>query len=95
MIRKWLSQVRRLNIFLALDSRRIRVPLYLKGENLLLFEYWYANTIISAEKEGVQFIFKTKRENYYVYAGFLDSKSLAIAEALTLPAQSFLTYSLA
>lgn len=81
MIRKWLSQVRRLNIFL--DSRRIRVPLYLKGENLLLFEYWYANTIISAEKEGVQFIFKTKREKYYVYAGFLDSKSLAIAEALT------------
>ena len=83
MISIWLSQVKRLNIFLAFDRRRIRVPSCLKGQNFLLFEYWYCNTIISAEKEGLQFIFKTKHEKYYVDACLLDSAGQAIAEDLT------------
>ena len=83
MISKWLSQVKRLNIFLAFDRRKIGVPSCLQGQNFLLFDYWYANTIISAEKEGLQFIFQTRYRTYKVDACLLDSAGQAIAEDLT------------
>lgn len=77
---KLVWQGKRLTAFL--DSRKIKVPESLKGENQMLCDYWDCSLILSAEMVDNEYIFETSIGKYRVSVDLLDPKSRAIAEDL-------------